>query len=139
MSPTERGAALTAHLHDARRTAFAWGEGARDCSLFVATWVEAVRGVDPAADWRGHYRTELGALRKVTAGGGLVAVFASALQPLGLARTDAPVTGDVGVILAPTVRGLRPTGAILAGRRWVTRGKTGIVALEAEPLAAWRV
>lgn len=137
MSNDDRGPLLTAHLHEARRTAFAWG--ARDCSLFVAEWVRSQRGADPAAVWRGHYRTELGAARKVTRAGGLVAVFAAALEPIGLERTEAPVTGDVGVILASTPRGLRPAGAILAGRRWVTRGKTGIVALEVEPLAAWRV
>ncbi|MEL7167357.1 MAG: hypothetical protein AAGL96_17975 [Pseudomonadota bacterium] len=46
---------LVSYLEDCARTAFA--EGSHDCALFLAGGVEAMTGVDYAADFRGRYQT----------------------------------------------------------------------------------
>ncbi len=40
---------------------FQWGVS--DCALFAADVVEAMTGVDPAARWRGKYKTPRGSMR----------------------------------------------------------------------------
>lgn len=54
-------ARLFAAVDAARATPFEWG--AHDCALFVADAVLAMTGHDYAADLRGQYRTQSGALR----------------------------------------------------------------------------
>lgn len=54
-------ARLFAAVEAARATPFAWGT--HDCALFVADVVLAMTGHDYAADLRGRYRTQAGALR----------------------------------------------------------------------------
>ena len=44
-----------------RTTPFAWGTW--DCSLWVASAIEAMTGVDIAADYRGTYSTQTGAAK----------------------------------------------------------------------------
>lgn len=48
-------AALVAYLSATRDKAFAYG--VHDCTLFAADAVQAMTGVDLAADWRGKYST----------------------------------------------------------------------------------
>lgn len=43
--------------------------GSADCALFGADVVEAMTGIDPAADYRGHYKTALGGLRAIRKAG----------------------------------------------------------------------
>lgn len=45
----------------ARKTPFEWGR--HDCCLFAADAVQAITGVDHAADYRGAYKTARGAKR----------------------------------------------------------------------------
>lgn len=52
---------LGAYLADAARTPFV--EGRHDCALFAAGAVLAMTGKDPAARFRGRYRTTKGGLR----------------------------------------------------------------------------
>lgn len=47
-----------------------WGE--TDCLLSLANIVDLVKGYDPAAEFRGRYRTKLGALRVTRKYGGFV-------------------------------------------------------------------
>ena len=44
-----------------RQQPFMWGEA--DCALFAAAAVEACRGHNPAAHWRGHYHSGRSAYR----------------------------------------------------------------------------
>ena len=118
--------------------------GVNDCCLFVADWVVAVTGRDPATPWRGAYRGERAAHRILTRGGGLLAVVAPAFDGVGLARTDDPLTGDIGVVVAPVAvrRGRiveRPVAALRVGRLWAVKSQSGIAAGEFVALAAWRV
>lgn len=46
---------LTAYISDCRQKPFRPGQ--HDCALFAAGAVEAMTGMDPAASWRGTYRT----------------------------------------------------------------------------------
>lgn len=41
----------------AAHRARAFRPGARDCALFVADWIALLTGQDPAALWRGQYRS----------------------------------------------------------------------------------
>lgn len=58
-------ARLFAAVDAARAAPFEWGT--HDCALFVADVVLAMTGHDYAADLRGQYRTQAGALRLLAA------------------------------------------------------------------------
>ena len=58
---------LSAYAARVAREGFAWGR--HDCALFAAGAVEAVTGTDPAAAWRGQYRTRAGGMRLIRAAG----------------------------------------------------------------------
>lgn len=66
---------LQSYLVAAARRPFVWGQF--DCILFGAGAVAAMTGVDPAATWRGTYRTPKGAARVLTRAG-----FADVAAPL---------------------------------------------------------
>jgi hypothetical protein len=52
---------LAAYLQPLRLRAFAWGS--HDCCTFAAGAVEAMTGVDPMPEFRGHYSTAIGSAR----------------------------------------------------------------------------
>jgi hypothetical protein len=54
---------LLTYLQHAAARPFAFGT--HDCALFVAGAVEAMTGVDPAAEYRGRYKTLNGGLRAI--------------------------------------------------------------------------
>lgn len=90
-------------------TPFAFGQC--DCTLWVADWVRSRLGVDPAAPWRGRYRTRIGWHRLIR-GQSLAEVAGRALRAAGARQIDvlAAVPGDVGMIethdgLAMAIRG----------------------------------
>lgn len=47
---------LLRHFLDARRMA-TFRPGRNDCALFAADWIKTLTGHDPAAPWRGLYRS----------------------------------------------------------------------------------
>lgn len=128
---------LADFLAEASRTRFAWGR--HDCCLWLADWLVAQGRPDPAAHLRGRYSTRLGAARALNREGGLQALIAAAAQRAGLPPTEAPETGDVAVVEAPTPNGLAAVCAIRAGARWAMLGEAGLVVGPARLLAAWRV
>ena len=110
---------------------FEWGSN--DCCLFVADGVRAITGHDPAADVRGKYRTERGALRMIQRFGGL--------QAIGAARFGAEIApafaqaGDVGLLTIDDRQSL----ALCAGDGWIGAGAQGLVrAPLAAATMAWR-
>jgi len=118
---------------------FVWGGvGGDDCTTFCARWIEAATGIDPAAQFRGTYCDAEGAARLLTTAGGLIQ-FAD--SHLGLARTDDPQTGDVGVIVAPSALDgeFKHIAAIRFGPLWATLSQAGVRARKAEFVAAWRI
>jgi hypothetical protein len=52
---------LATFLLERHKQPFAWG--VNDCCLFAADAVHTITGVDPAPEFRGHYRTAIGAKR----------------------------------------------------------------------------
>lgn len=121
---------------------FVWG--VNDCSLFAADWVRSRTGLDPASDWRGAYTTMRTAHRLLADRGGLLAVISNAMDGLGFARTDDPLSGDVGVVTVPTAirRGKIVTSdvaAIRVGRLWAVKARRGMAAGEFPCLAAWSI
>ena len=122
---------LVAFLRASGARAFAWGEC--DCCTWACDWVLARRGVDPAARWRGRYRTALGAKRNLRRGLGVVAGEAFAVA--GLQRTTDPRPGDVGVVWTPQGASL----AIRTATGWAGKAETGIVVAPFETLFAWTV
>lgn len=112
---------------------FVWGH--HDCLMWLADWILEVRGIDPAAAWRGSYTTQPGALRVIVKAGGMVAHVERVVAPLGIRRTDEPARGDIAVVDAP--EGQR--GAIVLSRSVARHGHGGIVVQRLPIIAAWRV
>lgn len=91
---------LIAWLAEVARTPFAFGH--HDCALFAAGAVQVMTGRDPAARFRGRYRTLKGGLRVLRAAGfdDHIALAASELAEVHVSRA-AP--GDLAVV--PTTEG----------------------------------
>lgn len=84
------------HFLAARSTMpFAWGS--HDCAMMVSDHIKEITGVDIAADVRGTYDTEFGALKVFAAAGGLDHHFAAVAAEHGF--TEIPVVyaqrGDI--------------------------------------------
>lgn len=84
---------LDALVRQAHRTAFAWG--VRDCCLWAADAALAVTGIDHAADVRGTYQDEPGALAVLQRLGGLVGVADRGGPRIAVSRV---LDGDVGLV-----------------------------------------
>lgn len=110
-------------------------DGRHDCLLTVADWVQAMTGRDPAAPYRGRYRTALGRERLLRRLGGMEAVMSDGAARTGLLATDHPVTGDVGLIRH---RG-QALAAIHTEGLWAVQSSAGLTVLTADAvIQAWR-
>jgi hypothetical protein len=116
---------------------FAWGSS--DCLLALSDIIQEARGYDPAADWRGRYKSALGAARVTRRFGG----FAGALESAAIGCVwekidprDAAI-GDIGI--AANSRGLR-CGLIRHHKLWIGRGVAGFTGVPTDMVEkAWRV
>lgn len=142
---------LDAYLAAAAARPFVWGGGAggQDCVLFALGAVEAMTGVDGAADIRGRYTTALGALktmRRVFAAEDLPAA-ADAFRlrwrgeevPVLSARRGDLVQGAVALPAGGAAPALGLLG--LDGRTaWFAAAPAGLVTMAVRACArAWRV
>lgn len=101
--------------------------GVDDCALAIANIDRGILGVDPAAPWRGRYRTKIDA-KRVLGTGGLPRALASAARRHGWKRIkprDAR-TGDRGIVETPEGAAI----VVFYGRRWVGRKDFGFSALD---------
>jgi hypothetical protein len=87
---------------------------------------------------RGTYDSQLSAIRRITEGGGLIPLWERGMADAGLGTTAEFDEGDVGVLSLETEEGLGQVCALFTGDRWVARWTSGIVAVPAQPLIAWR-
>jgi len=120
----------------AAERSFCWGHS--DCGMFCADWVWFVRGVDPAAAWRGRYSTEAELSLILKGCGGIIAHFDRCLGGVGIERSPIPMRGDVVIVESP--QGL--TGGVLTGPMVLMAGKRGIIERQiklAAIVAAWEV
>ena len=94
---TDWRARLEAYVSDCRGRPFEYGT--HDCVLFAAGAVEALTGDDPAAEFRGRYRTRAGALRALRRAG-----YADVAEAVAARFEEIPVSralpGDIAVIEA---------------------------------------
>jgi hypothetical protein len=123
-----------AFLRERENAPFAWGSN--DCALFSADAIHANTGTDIAADFRGKYTTELGALRAIQeVAGGTTIVDAVAycankhamtehIHPLMAKRGDLVIVANAGALICGVVH--------LNGIHIVSVSETGTVRL---PLA----
>lgn len=129
-------APLAAYLARAARTRFGYGD--HDCLQgFVSGWIALNLGGDPAAPWRGRYRTALGCARLVRREGGVAAILARGAAAAGMIRTSAATPGCVGAVEMITARGLEVVGAIRTDRGWACRTKRGVLVAEARAVEIW--
>lgn len=124
---------LAEHLALGARTPFAWG--VCDCSLWVADWIAARRGIDPAAHLRGRYATARGARRAVHRAGGMEAMMRDALASAGLSETADPRPGDVALVQGHA----GPTMAIRGARGWHLKAPHGIAYGPRTLIQAWSI
>lgn len=127
---------LAAFLAKAQRTRFELGSF--DCLLWLADWIAANHGLDPAAHLRGTYNSPLGYMRYVRKAGGVAPLVASCVEPM-LKRVGKPQPGDIGIVHAVTTDGFADVGAIRTARGWASLSPTGLLVGEAQATAAWRV
>ncbi|MFK5596493.1 DUF6950 family protein [Methylobacterium sp. HMF5984] len=123
---------LVAHLRKAMGEPFARPHA--DCCFFVADWILARTGIDPAADLRGTYTNATGALRLIRAWGDFLTMWRVHMALAGFNETRTPAVGDVGV-----VRG--GDGAIVAAIRvpgaWVGKAPRGLTHDDMPAFCAW--
>lgn len=117
--------ALTDFLRVAAARQFCLGE--HDCGLWLADWYIAKTGkADPAASLRGAYYES----------GDLNPIMRSVIARAGLAETQAPERGDVGIVQI----GHRVMGAIFTGMRWAVLTERGVGAVKrARVISSWKV
>lgn len=110
--------ALSAEVEAARTRPFEWGR--HDCALWAADCVMAMTGNDPAACWRGRYRTALGAARILRRSGcdDIAAMAARVLDaplpsPVMARRGDILSDGEaMGVCIGAAAAFLSPDGLV---------------------------
>lgn len=115
--------------------------GSHDCMLFPTDWLLEITGLDAAAPWRGHYKTERGARLILSREGGMIALMGKGAERVGaraLAPAHAP-PGSVGVVLAPTSDGAQHMGAIRTPCGWAVLSDAGVTVHPLPALAAWAV
>jgi hypothetical protein len=91
-------ARLAAYLEPLRARPFEWG--GHDCCIFSAGAVEAITGIDPMSEFRGHYHTRIGSLRALKRfGAGALAPTLDAkfprIPPSSAQRGDVVMSGGL--------------------------------------------
>lgn len=120
---------LRAYISECRRKPFRPGQ--HDCALFAAGAVEALTGMDPAASWRGKYRSlkagqaalqEAGFTDHIEAVASLFPEVPPSLAHVGdLAVVDGDTAPALGVFQGAAVFVLRPDGMAVVDRMEVRK------------------
>lgn len=124
---------LAALVRQRRHMPLQWG--VHDCCLWAADAVQAVTGVDIAADVRGTYSTAEQAQAVLQAHGGLVELAIARLGPV-VRTTDLVQAGDVGLCRVAD----EPVAVVCGGGNvWLAPGAAGLLVVPgAEVRRAWR-
>jgi hypothetical protein len=118
--------------------------GANDCLIWAADWVILIGHPDPAAPYRGRYRSWRGARGFVREAGGMLAITEAGARRAGLTRIDPAdaIGGDLGLgFMGESLWPGEPSVLIRAGAYWgALTGRCGVVIGAPDALmAAWRV
>lgn len=141
LTQAEKEERLGKFLTQAADTPFKWGH--HDCGIWLADWVYVAfdrKIPDPAQPYRGKYTDDASAalLPFIGGWGGLPRIVDRLAKANGLARTRAPVAGDIGIINNGTVT----VGAIRSNKGWIVIApERGIMRVTEKQrlIAAWRV
>lgn len=126
---------LLKHVHAGMEAPFDRAAG-MDCCMFVADWVEACSGIDPAAHLRGTYTGPFGAARQIARYGDFEAMWRVCMAVAGFNTTKAPQPGDVGVVLDAAGN---TVSAIRFAEAWAAKSETGVVIEEFRMIVAWSI
>jgi hypothetical protein len=136
----------TRALHDfliARaRAPFVWGE--HDCALFAADAVQAMTGVDIAADFRGKYSSEAEAfalIKELTGGETVADAAAWCAAKHGMLEWKHPLMAQRGDLVVLEESGRLIAGIVsLNGRQLLCAGESGLHRLPITDIKrAWHV
>lgn len=121
---------------------FAWG--GNDCCLFAADAVLSFTGVDLAAEFRGQYHDEAGALaaiRKIAGGSTVEDAIAWCAAKHGLVEWPKPLFAQRGDLVAVEDAGRIIGGVVhLNGRHVAAVGETGLKRLSIQAIKrAWKI
>lgn len=133
MISSNRFLSLSAFIQSRLNTAFEWGT--HDCCLFAADAVKLQTGADLASEYRGHYRSALGANRALRKHGHL-SLTSVLNEKLGnpIPRLNA-MRGDIVLM---NVDGQEVVGVYF--RQVFVPGENGLVLLPInEAIHVWRV
>lgn len=128
-------------LRERARAPFAWGEN--DCALFAADGVRAITGVDIAADFRGKYSDEKGALaliKQLTGGSTVADAAAWCAQKHGLTEWKHPKCAQRGDLVVFEAAGSALVAGLvhLNGAHLVAVGEAGLFRFPiSKVLRAW--
>jgi hypothetical protein len=129
-------------LHEHADKPFTWGS--HDCALFVCNWIENATGVDVAAEFRGQYKTKLGAakiIRKVTGGESVEHVAEHVTKQHGIPELPSPLFAQRGdVVLFDGAEGPALGIVHLTGKHAIFAGEGGLQKIELNKCRrAWRL
>jgi len=126
---------LAAVVRAAAARPFEWGR--QDCALFACDCIAAMTGADPAAAFRGRYRTARGAARALRRIAGVDDLGALATKVLGAPVAPAFARrGDIAEV--PLLDG--PGFGVVLGREVAVVGVEGLLRVSMQTATrAWRV
>lgn len=132
---------LNRFLIDHERDQFAYG--AFDCCLFAADAIQVMTGVDIATEFRGKYKTELGALkaiRKITGGTSVEDAITYCAAQHGLTEWRYPLQAQRGDLVAIENGESIIAGIVhLNGKHVISIGESGLIRLPLTAIKrAWR-
>lgn len=109
---------------------FEWGKS--DCCLFVSDCINAQVGIDPAAEYRGKYKTEIGAKKALVKYGELEPLLDSHFDRIDVMKAK---RGDAVMFQSQlgTTMGIMWNGSIYA------MSETGITQTDSKPEVVWSV
>ena len=116
-------------------SAMTWGHD--DCLLWIADIYREALGIDPAAEFRGRYKTGAGAYAQLGRNGvlGVLERVAGERNWSAIVPADAN-TGDLGMVAT----GQSPGGVIFNGAFWIGRSDYGFTAWRTSVVThAWSV
>lgn len=119
------------YIKENRTTPFEWG--VFDCCLFVSSCCEVVCGIDPAKDYRGTYKTEVGAKRAIVKRhGSIEAAYDEFFDRVDLAHVQ---RGDI--CMYENEQGTAV--AVYFANDWWSTTDTGVMRVDCTPLVVWEV
>lgn len=130
--------AVADFLRDVQRKRFRWGR--LDCLLFVSDAMVAQGLPDPAAKWRGTYRTRKQAYEIIEDHGGVVGLFEAGMDHAGARRLNSAERGCVAVV-SPRSGAGEEMGGLWTGSMWALLPPTGLAMFSPEYLevvSSWR-